>query len=193
MGTRTYMYAMKSLQPIQAIIGSKNATFLDDLLSSISDPKQYLVYPPEANERFLVLAREMIMNPPPPVEPGAWCYLLERVAELLDLAPMALPLDEWKHYFVWEEYRSVAEPSISRTARGLLELLEFGRPLQGESIDVDAGAFSWLSATEASLLFGEIESLDGSSFGELEDFHAELVESLKVAADKQLAMPLTAC
>lgn len=171
MSSRTYMFAVQSLEPIKNAIGSKDPALLDALLDAIGD-----------NEDFQSYANDMIMKSSPQKEPGCWNYLVEPLAEHYQLAPERLPLDDWKHYSVWEDYRSIADPIVSAEARRLLQLLESGRAFNGAEINHDGCMFAWLTASEVKALHAELTAIDAGDFGELDEFHEELVESLEQAA-----------
>ena len=168
MSTRTYMVSLQSLEPIRNAVGSKDLVLLDALLQALS-----------GNEDFRSYARRMIMDSPPAKEPGCWNYLVEPLAEHFGLSPHRLPLDDWKHYYVWEGYRSIADPLLSEPGKKLLEFMESGRPFVGSSIDHDGCAFAWLTAAEAQSLLGELAAIDAATFGDLDEFHEELLQSLQ--------------
>jgi hypothetical protein len=161
------MVSLESLEPIKQAVGSKDSALLEALFESIGDDDELRYY-----------AEEMIMGLPPASEPGCWNYLVQPLAQHLDLSPHQLPLDDWKHYYVWEEYRSIADPLLSAESNRLLEFMELGRPFVGSSIDHDGCMFAWLTAAETLSLWGELPS-DAGEFSDLEDFHEDFVEALK--------------
>lgn len=175
MSTRTYMVSLQSLEPIRTAIGSKDRSLLDTLLQAVGE-----------NEDFQSYVEEMIMNSPPAEEPGCWNYLVEPLAQHFGLSPRRLPLDDWKHYDVWEDYRSILDPLLSKQGKKLLEFMESGRPFVGSRIDHDGCMFAWLTAGEAKSLLEELTAIeiDAAKFGELEEFHEELVESLQETVDR---------
>lgn len=117
MSSRTYMIAIQTLDPIKNAIGSKDPALLDALLNSVAD-----------NEDFKSYANDMIMKDSPRKEPGCWNYLVEPLAKHYQLAAERLPLDDWKHYYVWEDYRRIADPIVTPETQRLLQTLESGRP-----------------------------------------------------------------
>lgn len=181
MSSRTYMFAVQSLDPIKNAIGSKDRALLEALLEALGD-----------NEAFQSYANDMIMKSSPQKEPGCWSYLVEPLAKHYQLALERLPLDDWKHYSVWEEYRSIADPVVSAEARRLLQLLESGRAFNARGIDHDGCMFAWLTATEVKTLHAELAAINASDYGELDEFHEELVESLEQASNADKAVFLGA-
>ncbi len=181
MSTRTYMIALQSLEPIKTAIGSKDEALLEALLAAVGDDEDFQEY-----------ARGMIMNPRPANEPGCWNYLVRPLAEHFGLGPTRLPLDDWKHYYVWQDYRAIAEPLISPAAQKLLQLLESGRPFHGSAIDHDGCMFAWLSPDEVCSLLSDLSGIDADKFGDLDEFHQQLVTSLQGASGKQRALFLGA-
>lgn len=183
MSTRTYMVSLRSLEPIQKAIGSKDQSLLDALTSEVGDDRQ----------EFCDLVKKMIMGPLPAKEPGCWNYVIEPLAEHFGLAPITLPLDDWEHNYVWEEFRSIADPLISRRARRLLKWLDLGRPFHGTGIDYDGCLFAWLTADETKSLLGDLSIIDADKFGDLAQFHKELVASLKETVNGKNSLFLGAC
>ena len=181
MSTRTYMVSIQSLDPIKQAIGSRDEALLDALLTAVGDDEDFQRY-----------ARGMIMESRPRKEPGCWNYLVEPLAEHFGLTPNRLPLEDWKHYYVWEDYRSLANPLISSSAQTLLQLLESGRPFHGSAIDHDGCMFAWLTPDEASLLLSELSAIDAQKFGDIDEFHEQLVESLQETVNKRHALFLGA-
>jgi hypothetical protein len=177
MSTRTYMVSMQSIDPIRKAVGSKDRDLLDTLLQAVGEDKDLRSY-----------AEDMIMGSPPAKEPGCWNYLVEPLAEHLGLCPHRLPLDDWKHYYVWGDYRSIAGPLLSEKGKRLLEFMESGRPFVGSSMDHDGCMFAWLTAAEARRLLAELTAMDAETFGELDEFHEELVESLQETVDRNAAL-----
>ncbi len=168
MSTRTYMLSLQSIEPIRKVVGSKDRDLLDALFQRIGDDEDFRSY-----------AEDMIMGSRPQQESGCWHYLVEPLAEHFGLDPERLPLDDWKHYHVWEDYRPLVNPHLSGDAQKLLEFLEAGRPFAGMSVQGDPCLFAWLTAAEAKNLLNELASLDPEEFGDLDEFHEELVESLQ--------------
>ena len=56
---------------------------------------------------FRSVAEGMIMGPLPAKEPGCWGFVVEPLAQHFGLSPRRLPLDDWKHHYVWNDYRSM--------------------------------------------------------------------------------------
>ena len=123
------------------------------------------------------------MQLPPDAEPGRWNYLVEPLAKHFGLSPESLPLDDWKHYAVWQDYRKFADPQLTEDGRALLAHLESGRPFRGASVTHDGCLFAWLSTEETRRLFEELNALDADELGELQGFHEELLESLQQTVD----------
>jgi hypothetical protein len=167
------MLSVKSLEPIKKAVASQDRVLLDALVQALD------------NEDFRAYAEGMVMaSSPPAKEPGCWNYLVRPLAEHFGLSPELLPLDDWKHYAVWEDYRALVDPLVSEPARALLKFLEAGRPFVGTSVTHDGCVFAWLSAAETKSLLAELEPLDAEEFGELDEFHEELVECLRETADR---------
>lgn len=173
MSSRTYMVSLQSLEPIRRAVGSKDPALLDALLQAAGEDEDFRSY-----------AEAMIMGSPPAKEPGCWNYLVEPLAQHFGLSPRRLPLDDWKHYYVWEDYRSTADPLLSEQGKKLLEFMESGRPFAGSSIDHDGCMFAWLTAAEAQSLLDELTAIEAATFGDLDEFHEELVESLQGTVDR---------
>jgi hypothetical protein len=180
MSTRTYMVSLESLEPIRRAIGSKDRALLDALL-------------PAVDEGFRSAAEGMIMGPPPAKEPGCWSFLVEPLAQHFGLSPHRLPLEDWKHYYVWEDYRSIVDPHLSGQGKKLLEFMDSGRPFVGTSIDHDGSMFAWLTAAEARSLLDELTAIDAAKVGDLDEFHEELIESLQETVDRGADLFVGAC
>ena len=181
MSTRTYMLALQSLAPIRDAVGSQNQKLLDALSDALGSDREFQGY-----------ARDMIMNPRPAKEPGCWNYLIEPLAKHLGLSPRHLPLDDWKHYYVWEDYRSAAAPLISVNAQQMLRLMEAGRPFHGSEIDHDGCTFAWLTSEETESLLKELSGIEVDELDELDEFHEELTECLQEAVEGKSAVFLGA-
>jgi hypothetical protein len=173
MSTRTYMVSLQSIEPIRKAVGSKDRALLDAVFQAVGRKKDFRSY-----------AEDMIMGSPPAKEPGCWNYLVEPLARHFGLSPHRLPLDDWKHYYVWGDYRSMADPLLSKPGKRLLEFMESGRPFVGSSMDHDGCMFAWLTAAEVKSLLDELTAIDAQTFGELDEFHEELVESLRETVDR---------
>ncbi len=180
MSARTYMVSLQSLDPIRRAISSKDRDLLDALLPAVS-------------ENFRSAAEGMIMGPPPAKEPGCWGFLVEPLAQHFGLSPRRLPLDDWKHYYVWNDYRSIADPHLSGQGKKLLEFIDSGRPFVGTSMDHDGSMFAWLTAAEAKSLLDELTAIDAATFDELDEFHEELIESLQQTVDRGADLFVGAC
>jgi hypothetical protein len=175
------MVSLQSLEPIKKAVGSKDSDLRDALVQALD------------NEDFQSYAEDMIMGSPPQKEPGCWNYLVEPLATHFCLSPKRLPLDDWKHYQVWKDYRALANPVLSEQGRKLLQFMESGRPFTGFSIDHDGCMFAWLNAAEVQNLLAELSVIEAERFGELDEFHEELVESLREAAKDNAELFLGAC
>ena len=182
MSARTYALAIQSLGPIRAAIGSRDSSILDGLVANLDE--NY----PELRD----YAKDMIMQASPGHEPGCWNYLIEPLASHIGLQVERLPMEDWKHYAVWREYRSVIESQLSTAAQPLLEWLENGRALLGSDIKQDGCTFAWLSTAEAALLLNELSSVDTDEFDDLADFHEELVDALQYAVEHNMELFLGA-
>ncbi len=180
MSARTYMVSLQSLEPIRRAIGSKDRALLDALIQAV-------------DERSRSTVEGMIMGPPPAKEPGCWGFLVEPLAQHFGLSPRRLPLDDWKHHYIWNDYRSIADPHLSGQGKKLLEFMDSGRPFLGTSIDQDGSLFAWLTAAEARSLLDELTALDAAKLGELDEFHEELIESLQETIDRGADLFVGAC
>jgi hypothetical protein len=174
MSTRTYMVSLQSIEPIRKAVGAKDRALLDAVLQAVGPDKDFRSY-----------AEDMIMGSRPAKEPGCWNYLVEPLAEHFGLSPHRLPLDDWKHYSVWEDYRSMVDSLLSKKGKALLAFMESGRPFVGSSVEHDGSMFAWLTADEVKSLLEELSAIDTEDFGELDEFHEELVESLQETADRK--------
>src|SRR5262249_16832443 len=171
---------LKSLQPIRRAIGSKDRALLDALVQALGEDHRSP-------------AEGMIMGPPPAKEPGCWGRLVEPLAQHFGLSPRRLPLDDWKHNYVWGDYRSIADPHLSAQGKKLLEFMDSGRPFVGSGIDYDGSLFAWLTAAEAKSLLVELTSIDAATLGDLDEFHEELIESLQETVDRGADLFVGAC
>ena len=180
MSARTYMVSLQSVEPIRRAIGSKDRALLDALLQAVA-------------ENYRSAAEGMIMGPSPAKEPGCWGPLVEPLAQHLGLSSRRLPLDDWKHHYVWNDYRSIVDPRLSGQGKALLEFMESGRPFVGSSIDHDGSLFAWLTAAEAKSLLDELTALDADELDELDEFHEELIESLQETVDRGADLFVGAC
>jgi hypothetical protein len=171
MSARTYMVSLQSLEPIRRVIGSKDRALLEALLPAVA-------------EDFRSAAEGMIMGPPPAKEPGCWGFLVEPLAQHFGLSPRRLPLEDWKHHYVWGDYRSIVDPHLSGQGKKLLEFIDAGRPFVGAGIDYDGSMFAWLTAAETKNLLDELTAIDADELGELDEFHEELIESLQGTVDR---------
>jgi len=194
------MLSLTDLQPVIDAVGSCD----DSLLSAVLERyKQELTDyydgdEPEADEleEFEEYAESMInCDPAPDAEPGAWNYVIQTLADHFDLNPEPLPLDDWKHFYVWEDYRNLLDPLISADARQLLALLENGRALKGTSIDGDGCVFAWLSPLEVVTLhdaLSPIEVTEEMQKRGLDEFHRELLECLDATRKQNAVLFLAA-
>lgn len=191
MSTRTSLTCIQSIQPIIDAVGSQD----EPLLSSVLEHHQrelteyYEGDEPDPDELddFREEAESLInCSSPPESEPGAWTYVIEILAEVLSLKPERLPLDDWKQFYVWEEYRSMIGSQLNAEANQLIDYLESGRPLKGKSLACDGCLFAWLRPEEVTTLcesLGGIESTAALQEG-LGDFHKELLSCLETTQQK---------
>ncbi len=182
MSARTNVLALQSFGPIRAAIGSRDSSILDGLVANLDEN-----YP-----EFRDYAKDMIMQACPRHEPGCWNYLIEPLANHLGLLVERLPMEDWKHYAIWREYRPVIESQLSTAVHPLLEWLENGRALLGSGIKPDGCTFAWLSTAEAALLLNELSPVNTDEFDDLADFHQELVDSLRYVVEHDMELFLSA-
>lgn len=175
------MVALESLDPIKNAIGSQDEGLLAALATALGDDKEFQSY-----------ARAMIMGSRTEHEPGCWNYMVEPLAEHLGLSPVRLPLEGWKHYSVWKDYRSIAGAFVTPEAQQLLGYMESGRPFHGSKIDHDGCMFAWLNPDEAESLLGELSGINAEEFRVLDGLHEELLESLDASVTKKNAVFLGA-
>lgn len=176
------MLGLESIEPIRMAIGSKTRRILDGLIAKLDKSK------PD----FAEYAKAMIMESAPAKEPGCWNYLVQPLAKSLGLKVRVLPLNDWKHYAVWEEYRQQVNSKLSRASKQLLKLLEKGRALRGKAIIHDGCMFAWLSTDEVALLLAELLPLEIAEPDYLEPFHAELIKSFQLVVDNKMELFLGA-
>ena len=191
MSTRTHMVSIKSLDPIRDAIGSGDASLAEALMQRYSsDMREYYdgEEPEEEElEEFKQYVDSMVMcSQPPDKEPGCWNYIIELLAAHHELDPVRLPLEDWKHVYVWEDYRSVVEPLITPESKQSLQFLDAGRPLKGSGIDYDGCVFGWLTLDEATELHETLTKIDAKALEQrgLDEFHEELLDSLGQTKDK---------
>lgn len=196
MSTRTQLYAVSSIEPIRAAIGSNDNELVEAIVTKERETLQEDYDEDEQDEleeeleEFREMVEEMILGTPPKNEPGCWALLFEHLASHLKLDPAELPLDDWKHSHVWESYRGFVDDHVSKPSKASLRHLDDGRPLNGRGIDYDGCVFGWLSAEETAELCESISQLDPSVIKEddLRGFHTELVECLSQAKSKGAAV-----
>ena len=176
MSSRTYMLAVESIEPIRQAIGSADQAILDGIAANLDREKPH----------HLEYAQSMIMSARPKKEPGCWNYLVKPLAQHLGLAVEQLPMDDWKHYAVWEEYRKIVDPQVSAEALDLLKMLAGGRPFQGTTINHDGCVFAWLSTAEAAQLLDALAPVEIDEDDDLADFHRELTSSLQFVVTNKM-------
>jgi len=146
-------------------------------------------------EEFRDYVESMIKCPAPPVaEPGCWNYVIDVLAEHFGLHPDRLPMDDWKHFYVWEDYRSIVDSKVSPAAVQLLAHLEDGRPFKGETIGADGCVFAWLTANEVVTLHDALSVLDVDEMdvNDLDEFHEELLECLASTRERNAVLFMAA-
>ena len=179
MSTRTYALSLKSLDPIREAIASQNQTAFDAVVAG---------YDPDDEDRREYAKSMILIDTPPAKEPGCWNYVVEPLARYFGLQPEYLAIDDWKHYSAWEDYIATAESHISNEAALLLKHIKSGRPFRGTEIDHDGCLFGWLSNAECKALLDALRDLDAAMFGELDELHEELVESLTTVVSNDSEM-----
>ena len=200
MSTRINMTSIISLQPIIDAVGSNNESLLTAVLDQHRKELTEYYDGEEPDEEELEDFREYAENmikckPIPAKEPGAWNYVISALSECLELKPERLPLDDWKHFYVWEDYKSLVKPELSSDALHLLNFLEHGRPLRGQEIDHDGCVFAWLAPTEVISLHEallKIEPTAEMEARELDEFHEELLECLHRTRERDAVLFLAA-
>ena len=139
------MFSIKSLEPIKNASGSNDKLLVCDLMKryqsdllEYSDGNALDEDELEELEEFQEYVESMIMcSSLPEKEPGCWCYVIELLAEHHELEPYSLPLEDWKHVYVWEDYRSIVAPHVTTESKQSLKYLDAGRPFRGDTIDDD--------------------------------------------------------
>jgi hypothetical protein len=197
MSTRTHLVSISSIDPIRNAVASGDEGLVEAVLTRYADQARER-YGEEIDEDSLGEFREYVESmilcaKPPKAEPGAWNYVIEHLAGHFQLAPdRELPFndEDWKHYYVWEEYRGMVAGHLSAKSKQSLEYLENGRPLRGSKIDHDGCMFGWLAPDEVKELHGALAGIDRAAITdeEMEDFHDWLVESLKMVGDRNAVL-----
>ncbi len=185
MSTRTHLFSISSLVPIQNAIASRDESLVEAALQAYD----------REDEDYRAFAESMIMvKKAPRKERGEWCFMIESLAEHFDLSLERLPLEDYKHFYIWPDYREVVEPHLPRGINLLLEFLEEGRPLRGKKIISDGCLFGWLALQEVKDLHQALTSLDEDEVhvDDFDEFHEELVESLQLTAERDAMLLMTA-
>lgn len=202
MSTRDFMIAIKSIQPIREIVGSKDQALFDELLESAKseieeefgpedelDEDDQEEYDEQLDETKAELNQLIMADGSIKTEPGSWIYLIKRIIEIRDLATVSdFNFNAgYKHYYAWEPYRELVQKRISPEANEALQFLEHGRPLRGKKIDHDGSLFAWLTNQEAASLHDSLSQINWPELGdeELEDFHNDLVEALGIVVEEK--------
>ena len=191
MSARIGFYCLKHLQPIRESIGSGDDRLLADILERHRlQLKEFYDGEEPSNDEladFKECAESMInCDQAPDLEPGAWNYVIAPLASHFELQPVQLPLDDWKHSYVLEEYRRLLNPELSQESQALLTLLENGRPLLGSGIDADGCSFAWLNPEETAALHESLSAIKPNEEMEeleLDEFHDELLECLQMTLE----------
>jgi len=179
MSTRTYALSVKSLDPIRDAIASKDQTAFDAVVAE---------YEPDDEDRRSYARSMILVDTPPTKEPGCWNYVVEPLAKHFGLQPDYLAIDDWKHYGAWEDYIATAKAHVSDEAISLLEHIQSGRPFRGSEIDHDGCLFAWLSNAECKTMLDALHDLDAEAFGELDELHEELIDSLQTVVNNDAEM-----
>lgn len=179
MSTRSYALSLKSLDPIRDAIASRNQAAFDAVVAE---------YEPDDEDRREYAKSMILIDTPPAKEPGCWNYVIEPLAKHLGLQPDYLAIDDWKHYGAWADYIATAKSHIPIEAVSLLEHIKSGRPFRGSEIDHDGCLFGWLSNGECKTLLDALRDLDSETFGELDELHEELIDSLQAVVDNDAEM-----
>ena len=176
------MYSISSIEPIQESIASRDSALAESLVSLYQTQQReyYDGEDPEEEEveEFREYVDGMIMcESAPPREPGCWNYVIKLLAAHFNLSPTELPLEDWKHNYVWDDYKSQIDGQLDPQSGSLIDYLNDGRPLKGNSIDHDGCVFAWLTCEETKHLRDTLSKIDLPE-SELTEFHEQLVDSL---------------
>jgi len=203
MSTRTRFVSITSIDPIREAVASNDDALVDIVMNRYTNQlrKEYDDEEEIDNdelEEFREYVESMILCPSPPKkEPGCWNYVIELLAKHFKLKPDdKLPFNEedWKHYPVWESYRTLVAAHITPESDKSLKYMENGRPLKGSRIDHDGCVFGWLAPNEVKELYRSLSRLDEAvvTDEDLLDFHDGLVKSLKIISDRNSVLFMAA-
>ncbi|MEW4455064.1 hypothetical protein AB1L30_20525 [Bremerella sp. JC817] len=202
MSTRTELVSLPSMQPLQAAVASGDEDLADQLKRLIQDDLAALYgeddVDAEEHDEFQAMVQEMILSKSPPSEePGTWQALIRRLAVVWKLdvkSDYSFNQRGWHHYGCWGPYRKMLTGCITVDSLKLLEYLDLGRPLRGDTVEDDGCLFAWLDPDEVIRLEEELSSLEESAIviEELQDFHELLTECLDEVAQQQHALLLLA-
>jgi len=193
------MYSITAIEPIINAVGSNDHELLNAVASrfKLEFAKQFGGEPDdEQSSEFRRYAESLITgDPPPDAEPGAWNYVITALAAHFDLQLHQLPLNDWKHYYVWEDYIPLVAEYISPEITALLNFLCMGRPLRGRTLSADGCVFAWLTPAEVTTLHDALTEVEPSAEMEefhLDDFHDELLDCLEITKKRNACLYLTA-
>lgn len=198
------MIAVKSIEPLRNVVGSKDQSLYDSLLKSA---KQQLEteygrnsddddFQEQLDETKAELQRMILKSPPPKTEPGCWIYLIRDIVKAQKLEiKVNFPFNKgYKHSYVWQQYRTLVSSRLTKAALEALRHLEIGRPLHGKKIDYDGCVFAWLTQPEIAALHESLSKIPDANVGdkELEEFHADVVAALAALKKKKCDLVLGA-
>jgi hypothetical protein len=194
MSTRTFVVPISSVEPLRAVIGSKDAKLEKALIDDINkhakkaygtiDPEEMDDWDRDEYEESLESIQKLFARKAA-VEPGSWVYALCNIAERLKLVvKLKHPFvnHDWKHAWVWDEYIEHVEELAGKQAIKLLRFLANGRPLKGRSVDYDGCTFAWLTQAEMQLLHQSLDRIEVAD--DLSDFHDQLVGTFAACCKK---------
>lgn len=148
MSLRPVIFAVKSIEPLRRVVGSKDEAWVARLEE---DFRQRLR---DADEDTLRLVRSVAQDVVAGKVPGgveredhvhAVCALA-RIAGAVT-GGSAVTDGDWKHYG-WEAYYDSVAEDLPDAAREALEFLVDGRPLVGEVIESGWSYYAWLTHAE---------------------------------------------
>jgi len=116
------------------------------------------------------------------------------LGEHLKINWVKLPIEDWKHYKVWNIYGIILADSISARSLKLLRYMEMGRPLAGKRVVDDGCVYGWLKPTETKSLKKSLSAVDPSIFpdDDLRQFHGEILTSLRMAIESNATLVILA-
>ncbi|HUG69506.1 MAG TPA: hypothetical protein VMM76_17275 [Pirellulaceae bacterium] len=202
MSTRDYFFSITSIEPIRAVVGSRDETLVNALIETYASQYDPATLEDEdvqddIEERRSWADSMINCERVPKKEPGCWNYFVEDIARHLGLEPDSnLPFNEgWKHNCSWQPYRNIVKRHVTRQSGRSLAHLEDGRPLRGKRIDYDGCLFGWLTADEVKELHQSLSQLHDALIANTDfvDFHETLVESLKIVSSDSRDLFMGAC